>query len=65
MAAQERSLKNREEKYLDGCGENEKKGKKVWKKKKEIETMQRGDGSFRRAYIHLNTLVGRDLGITS
>ena len=34
---------------MDASGENEKRGKKVWKKKEEIKTTQRGNRCYRRA----------------
>ena len=37
LAVQGRVKRNREGKYLDGSGENEKKKKKVWKKRKRYK----------------------------
>ena len=45
-----RSWRNRERKYLDGSGENEKGKKKFERKKKRYKLpMSGGDGSYRRA----------------
>ena len=48
LAVQRKFKRNKEGKYLNGGGENEKRKEKIRKKKEEIKTMQRGDRGYRR-----------------
>ena len=50
MAVQWKFKRNKEGKYLNGGGENEKRKEKIRKKKEDIKTMQREDQGHRRAW---------------
>ena len=49
MVVQGRYKTNRQGKYLVDSGKNVTRKKEVWKKKEEMQPMQRGNGSYRKA----------------